>query len=71
MGDEVLKVKLSEDTPLYLRGWSGAVYTDSGWQAASKSGYEQAAGNFGGINPLNFYATFLQAIGTGGQAANT
>ncbi len=55
-GQTVLKVRSTIERPLYLRGFTGAVFTGEGWSSADDAAYNAAAQGFAPPAPQNYYA---------------
>lgn len=55
-GETVLKVRVSEPRPLYMRDFAGVSYTANGWLGADHAAYRRAADGFYGIAPQNLHA---------------
>ncbi len=55
-GDAVLKVRLSEERPLYLRDFAGVQYTEDGWKDGDESAYRRYADRFLATAPQNLHA---------------
>ncbi len=55
-GKTVLKVKTTNESPLYLRGYAGSVYNGESWVIPAEEDYEQAMEYPVSLNPQNYYA---------------
>lgn len=55
-GKTALKVRVSQERPLYLRDFAGTVYTENGWEPVSDALYQGYASGFGGIMPQALHA---------------
>ena len=60
-GDAALKVRVSDQRPLYLRDFAGAVFTTDGWTDVSSAVYARYALGFSAVPPQNLLAAAMAA----------
>lgn len=61
-GATALKIRVSNESSLYLRDYAGAVYTDNGWGNVSNSDFSKLSTSVD-IAPQNLHAAALEASG--------
>ncbi|MDO4572895.1 MAG: transglutaminase-like domain-containing protein, partial [Clostridia bacterium] len=55
-GDVALKIRVSEERALYLRGFAGARFSGRVWDGAASAVYNRYAESFASVPPQNLYA---------------
>lgn len=58
-GDTAIRIRVSEEQRLYLRGYAGAVYTNKGWDMPDKKTYAAYSDAFSPLHPLNLRAALF------------
>ncbi len=62
-GKTAIQVRVSDRRSLYLRDFSGALYSDDGWSNVSSKDFSALAGSVSGIAPQNLLAAAVSASG--------
>lgn len=61
-GETALRIKMSTPSPLYLKGFTGSVYTGFSWEILPETEFSQIQNKFQENSPLNLSAQIDQSI---------